>query len=287
VVAVAVSGGVDSAVAALLLQQQGYRVFGVFMNNWDAADEAGAGAATCSSAADLADARALCDALGMPLYEADFVARYWNDVFDGFLHGLSQGLTPNPDLACNSHIKFGALLRFARDRGADLLATGHYARLAWAPVQDAAAAGAASAGAAGAAADTTADADAAAPDAAAGWQPLLLTGSDPAKDQSYFLAAVSQQQLRHVMFPVGACLCVCLCVCSVCPLSAWHCPLRPWRTPRHVLQPSPSLHRSCTPRPPHKGRHPAAGSTGGAAAGRQAQQRRHLLHWPPQLWSLP
>jgi tRNA-specific 2-thiouridylase len=201
VVAVAVSGGVDSAVSALLLQQQGYQIFGVYMHNWDTADEAGAGTPICTSAADLADAQALCKSLNIPLYEADFVSRYWNEVFETFLQGLSQGLTPNPDLACNSHVKFGALLQFAREQGADLLATGHYARLGW----QATAEGDDTAAEAGRAGEGGKKAAAAAAAAAvpAAWQPVLLAGSDPAKDQSYFLASLTQQQLAQAMFPVG------------------------------------------------------------------------------------
>lgn len=240
VVAVAVSGGVDSAVSALLLQQQGYQLFGVYMHNWDAADEAGAGAPTCTSEADLADAQALCKALDIPLYEADFVSRYWNEVFETFLYGLSQGLTPNPDLACNSHIKFGALLQFAREKGADVLATGHYARLGWTRT----AAGAMTAGStamgnfdagdapashtAGSAGTLTSGnapsvtgqiaaaetgsgstAAAAAADAAAAWRPVLLTGHDSEKDQTYFLASLTHQQLAQAMFPVGECVVNC------------------------------------------------------------------------------
>jgi tRNA-specific 2-thiouridylase len=206
VVAVAVSGGVDSAVAAMLLQQQGYRVFGVHMHNWDAADEVGAPA--CSSAADLADARALCRLLGIELLEVDFVARYWVGVFEGFLAGLSAGRTPNPDLACNSHIKFGALQQFARDRGADLLATGHYARLAWTRGGAAAASGATAAAAAAAASAATSAAATDQPAAAADvpsppWRAVLLAGADAAKDQSYFLAGLHHSQLRDVLFPVG------------------------------------------------------------------------------------
>lgn len=225
VVAVAVSGGVDSAVSALLLQQQGYQLFGVYMHNWDPADEAGAGIPTCTSAEDLEDARALCKALGIQLHEADFVSRYWNEVFEAFLQGLSHGLTPNPDLACNSHIKFGALLQFAREKGADLLATGHYARLGWsqsARVESVAGAAAAAAGVqaealtpplglgadSGGAAGGAAAAAAAAVEGGGGcddssWRPVLLTGSDPSKDQSYFLAGLTHQQLAQAMFPVG------------------------------------------------------------------------------------
>ncbi|WIA20569.1 hypothetical protein OEZ85_004959 [Tetradesmus obliquus] len=157
------------------------------MHNWDASDEAGSCAPTCTSAADLEDAKQVCEALDIPLFEADFVSQYWTSVFAAFLEGLEQGLTPNPDLACNSHIKFGALLHFAQQKGADVLATGHYARLGWQKGGEVA------------------------PAAAAGdvqqqqqqRQPVLLAGADPLKDQTYFLAGLSQQQLASAMFPVG------------------------------------------------------------------------------------
>jgi tRNA-specific 2-thiouridylase len=212
----------------MLLQQQGYQLFGVYMHNWDAADEAGAGTPTCTSEADLADAQALCKALGIPLYEADFVSRYWNEVFETFLQGLSQGLTPNPDLACNSHIKFGALLQFARERGADLLATGHYARLGWAPTAPAPATAAAAAAGTlaepgeptAAAARASGQSGAAGSDAAA-WRPVLLAGSDADKDQTYFLASLSAQQLAQAIFPVGGWQHAWGC-CSANDDGSWH-----------------------------------------------------------------
>jgi tRNA-specific 2-thiouridylase len=138
----------------------------------------------------------------MPLYEADFVAQYWNSVFATFLEGLEQGLTPNPDLACNSHIKFGALLQFAQQKGADVLATGHYARMAWrrhAASMDAA--GRAAAGAAGAA-DVRGIVQQQQQQQQQ-QQAVLLAGADPQKDQTYFLAGLNQRQLASAMFPVG------------------------------------------------------------------------------------
>lgn len=224
------SGGVDSAVSAMLLQQQGYQLFGVYMHNWDAADEAGAGSTTCTSEADLADAKALCKTLGIPLYEADFVSRYWNEVFSTFLQGLAAGVTPNPDLACNSHIKFGALLAFARERGADLLATGHYARLGWCHYAPTAVATPAAADDEVAATPPAAAASRAAAAAAppsqeqqqeqGQWRPLLLTGADTSKDQTYFLAGLTQQQLSHAMFPVGECFEVACCWCWLLVLAS-------------------------------------------------------------------
>ncbi|PRW33801.1 tRNA 2-thiouridine(34) synthase isoform B [Chlorella sorokiniana] len=213
-VAVGISGGVDSAVAAMLLQQQGYEVVGVFMRNWDESEETGN--QNCSVEKDARDAAAVCRQLGIPLHEADFVSQYWNQVFSEFLAQCGRGLTPNPDLACNRHIKFDALLAFADKLGAELVATGHYARLAppeggsasappssssgavdaaaavapQPPPQAAAAAAAAAAGAAG---------------AAAGGEgvPRLLRGLDSHKDQTYFLASVQPAALRRVLFPVG------------------------------------------------------------------------------------
>eukprot|EP00850_Spirogloea_muscicola_P016832 SM000140S00581 [mRNA] locus=s140:2736:4983:- [translate_table: standard] len=168
-VAVALSGGVDSAVAAMLLQRAGYRVVGIFMRNWDVADEAGA--ARCALDDDRRDAQAVCRHLGIPFEEVEFVQRYWVDVFADFLAEYEQGLTPNPDLSCNRHIKFGALLSHVLQGGADVLATGHYARISReASTQSA----------------------------------RLLRGADRAKDQSYFLAGVKEEALRRVLFPLGS-----------------------------------------------------------------------------------
>eukprot|EP00879_Flechtneria_rotunda_P003431 GHRR01003659.1.p1 GENE.GHRR01003659.1~~GHRR01003659.1.p1 ORF type:complete len:686 (+),score=221.38 GHRR01003659.1:902-2959(+) len=211
VVAVAMSGGVDSAVSALLLKRLGYQIIGVYMHNWDNADEVGSGTPVCTSEADLTDAKAVCAQLNIPLYEANFVSTYWNKVFEHFLEGLALGLTPNPDLACNSHIKFGALLDFAQQKGADLLATGHYARVGW--QQQPAAIGSlhhiiSSSRSTNNGRKTIQSSsissrsdginDIHRPPAC-----LLLKGSDPLKDQSYFLAGLNHQQLACVMFPVG------------------------------------------------------------------------------------
>ena len=229
VVAVAMSGGVDSSVAAWLLKQQGLEVFGVYMHNWDSGDEAGAGQLVCTSERDLADAKAVAKQLGMPLYEADFVGKYWTLVFEEFLAGLAQGLTPNPDLACNSYIKFGALMEFARRKGADVLATGHYARLEGAMYSLARADSNRSGGESFV---TRSRSDAGSRHGVAGTmtggsrstcslkttssssssstreelQPgmaRLLRGVDHEKDQSYFLAGVAGSQLYQAMFPVG------------------------------------------------------------------------------------
>lgn len=122
-VIVGMSGGVDSAVAALRLLDAGYRVQGLHMTNWDADDE------YCEAARDYQDARAVCQDLGIPLHHVNFAAEYRARVFADFLEEYRSGRTPNPDIACNRQIKFGECLRYARRLGADFLATGHYARV--------------------------------------------------------------------------------------------------------------------------------------------------------------
>lgn len=126
-VIVGMSGGVDSSVSAWLLQQQGYQVEGLFMKNWEEDD----GEEYCTAAADLADAQAVCDKLGIELHTVNFAAEYWDNVFELFLAEYKAGRTPNPDILCNKEIKFKAFLEFAaEDLGADYIATGHYVRRA-------------------------------------------------------------------------------------------------------------------------------------------------------------
>lgn len=121
------SGGVDSSVSAWLLQQQGYQVEGLFMKNWEEDD----GEEYCTAAADLADAQAVCNKLGIELHTVNFAAEYWDNVFELFLEEYKAGRTPNPDILCNKEIKFKAFLEFAaEDLGADYIATGHYVRRA-------------------------------------------------------------------------------------------------------------------------------------------------------------
>jgi tRNA-specific 2-thiouridylase len=163
-VMVGLSGGVDSAVAALLLCRQGYRVEAVFMKNWDEDDAE----AYCPAAEDLSDAQRVADLLGIPLHRISFASEYWDDVFEIFLAEYRAGRTPNPDVLCNKEIKFRAFLDYALGRGADLIATGHYARL-------------------------QRDAEAV----------HLLKGKDPDKDQSYFLYLLDQSQLARSLFPLG------------------------------------------------------------------------------------
>ncbi|WP_281180369.1 tRNA 2-thiouridine(34) synthase MnmA [Terasakiispira papahanaumokuakeensis] len=164
-VIVGMSGGVDSSVSALLLQQQGYQVEGLFMKNWEEDD----GTEYCTAKEDYADAQAVCDKLGIHLHAANFSAEYWDNVFEHFLSEYKAGRTPNPDILCNREIKFKAFLEYARMLGADLIATGHYVRRGT-------------------------DEDG---------QALLLKGLDPNKDQSYFLCAVGQAEIGMSLFPVG------------------------------------------------------------------------------------
>ena len=174
-VAVGISGGVDSAVAAWLLKSAGFDVTGVLMRNWDEAEETGG---ACEFEKDQRDARAVAAALDVELKEVDFVREYWHAVFEPFLRDFERGnATPNPDLACNRHIKFGALLHHCEEAlGADVLATGHYARVA--PTGDR---------------ETGNDAN----------ESRLLRGVDETKDQSYFLASVRGASLRRACFPLG------------------------------------------------------------------------------------
>ena len=163
-VIVGMSGGVDSSVSALLLQQQGYRVEGLFMKNWEEDD----GTEYCTAKADFADAQAVCDRLGVKLHGANFAAEYWDSVFEHFLREYRAGRTPNPDILCNREIKFKAFLDYATHLGADLIATGHYVRR----------------------------------DEQGGYT-RLLKGLDSNKDQSYFLHQVAHEQLAKTLFPVG------------------------------------------------------------------------------------
>jgi len=168
-VVVGMSGGVDSSVAAWLLKQEGYEVVGLFMKNWEDDDDS----EYCSSRQDLLDAVSVADLIGIEIEAVNFAAEYKERVFSEFLREYSAGRTPNPDVLCNAEIKFKAFLDHAMRMGADLMATGHYARVR--QVQHGPAAGT--------------------------FQ--LLKGVDPAKDQSYFLHRLNQQQLARSLFPLG------------------------------------------------------------------------------------
>lgn len=163
-VMVGISGGVDSSVAALLLQQAGYEVEGLFMQNWEEDDRSG----PCTTDADRKDAVAVCGRLGIPFHARNFAAEYWDGVFEHFLAEYRAGRTPNPDVLCNREIKFKTFLDEARVLGADKIATGHYARV----------------------------------DCVDG-RYRLLRAVDAAKDQSYFLHALGQRQLAATLFPLG------------------------------------------------------------------------------------
>jgi tRNA-specific 2-thiouridylase len=163
-VIVGMSGGVDSSVAAWLLKQQGFEVVGLFMKNWedDDTDE------YCTSRADLVDAASVADVIGIELEAVNFAAEYRERVFTRFLREYAAGRTPNPDVLCNSEIKFRAFLDHARALGADRIATGHYARVR-----------------------------------STGGRIELSKAVDASKDQSYFLHQLTQEQLAPVLFPLG------------------------------------------------------------------------------------
>ena len=163
-IVVGMSGGVDSSVTALLLKQQGYDVIGLFMKNWEDDDDD----EYCSTRQDLLDAVSVADSIGIPIEAVNFAKQYKERVFSYFLREYQAGRTPNPDILCNSEIKFKAFLDHAIQLGADTIATGHYAQIR---------------------------------EADGLFQ--LLKATDDSKDQSYFLHRLNQTQLSHAMFPLG------------------------------------------------------------------------------------
>ena len=169
-VVIGMSGGVDSSVAAILLKNEGYNVIGLFMRNWDSSinndimGNPNLNNDICPQEKDYNDAKAVCDKLNMPLHRVDFVKEYWDYVFTYFLDELKNGRTPNPDVMCNKYIKFDFFVKEAKKLGADYIATGHYAKLK---------------------------------------DGYLYKASDENKDQSYFLAYLSKEQLQNVIFPLG------------------------------------------------------------------------------------
>ncbi|HEV6963927.1 tRNA 2-thiouridine(34) synthase MnmA [Roseateles sp.] len=163
-VVVGLSGGVDSAVTAHLLKQQGHEVVGIFMKNWEDDDDD----EYCSSRQDFLDAASVADVLGIEIEHVNFAAEYKDRVFESFLHEYQAGRTPNPDVLCNAEIKFKAFLDHAMRLGAEKIATGHYARVRELDGEF-----------------------------------QLLKGLDPLKDQSYFLHRLTQAQLSKALFPVG------------------------------------------------------------------------------------
>lgn len=165
-VIVGMSGGVDSSVTAALLREQGYRVIGLFMKNWEEKDENG----VCTSTRDYEDVVKVCNRLDIPYYTVNFVKEYWDGVFTNFVKDYQAGLTPNPDILCNREIKFKVFFQKAMDLGGDYLATGHYCQ-----------------------------------NVLSNWGNNQLTkGADPGKDQTYFLYTIGKETLKKVLFPVGA-----------------------------------------------------------------------------------
>ncbi len=168
-VVVGMSGGVDSSVAAILLKEQGYKVIGLFMRNWDSTinnDYLGnpnLNNNICPQEEDYNDALNVCNKIGIPLHRVDYVKEYWDNVFTYFLDELKKGRTPNPDVMCNRYIKFDLFYKKAKELGADYIATGHYAKII--------------------------DGE-------------LYRAKDKNKDQSYFLAYVNKEIFKEVLFPL-------------------------------------------------------------------------------------
>lgn len=167
--AVALSGGVDSTVAALLLKQRGHNLIGVYMRNWDERDETG----VCHGEEEWRTVQSVCKRLKIDCVQVNFVREYWNMVFTEMVEKYRRGLTPSPDVDCNRHIKFGALLDHCRQQlGVEKMATGHYAQLR----------------------------------KCEGGEMQLLKAVDSSRDQTYFLSSLNQSMLRSCLFPLGGLL---------------------------------------------------------------------------------
>lgn len=163
-VIVGMSGGVDSSVAAALLKEEGYKVIGLFMKNWEEFDEHG----VCQSSKEFADVVKVCEKLDIPYYSVDFIKEYKEQVFSHFVEEYKLGFTPNPDILCNREIKFKVFFEKAMELGADFLATGHYCQ-----------------------------------NQLIDGEYRLIKGVDPLKDQSYFLYTIKSEILKKVLFPIG------------------------------------------------------------------------------------
>ena len=163
-VVVGMSGGVDSAVSALLLKERGFDVVGLYMSNWKETDNSGC----CTGEQDFYDVKKVCADIGIPYYSVDFSKQYMEKVFKLFVEEYKRGRTPNPDVLCNSEIKFDAFKQFAKEMGADFIATGHYARVEQKDGKN-----------------------------------YMVRAADENKDQTYFLNQLTSAQLQDVMFPVG------------------------------------------------------------------------------------
>ena len=161
-ITVGMSGGVDSAVAASILVEQGHDIEGLFMKNWEEDSE------YCNAEEDYKDALQVCETLGIPLRSVNFAKEYWERVFQNFLDEYSSGRTPNPDILCNTEIKFKEFLHYAQDLGADKIATGHYVR-----------------------------------NKEVDGKVQLIKSLDLKKDQSYFLYGLNQEQISSALFPIG------------------------------------------------------------------------------------
>jgi len=169
-IVVGISGGVDSAVAALLLKKAGHDVIGLFMRNWDSnlnndiLGNPDLKENICPQEKDYQDALAICEKINIPLKRVDFIKEYWDFVFTYFLDELKKNRTPNPDIMCNKYIKFDLFVKEAKKLGADKIATGHYARII---------------------------------------NNQLVKGIDKKKDQSYFLSQIDKNILKEIIFPIG------------------------------------------------------------------------------------